>query len=325
MGLPSSIPLLPPSALPGLPWSGAPMPVAFVDLARGDPVPLTGPLPPFPVIGLGPAGELANPCAAALDGVITDLAEADLIARNCARNPHAAAVLVQLLRLIEPLPPHHALAAESMAYGLLQAGAEHQDWLARRGPAPGRRPEPEAPPVRVDRAGGDLIVWLDRPGTLNAVDRTMRDGLREAFEVAASDPEITRVVLRGRGRAFSVGAELGEFGTTTDPAVAHAIRGQTLPALALLGCADKLETHIDGACIGAGLEMAAFARMVSASARAWFQLPELGMGLIPGAGGCVSLTRRIGRQRTARLVLTGRRLSARQACDWGLVDHIVAD
>ena len=78
-----------------------------------------------------------------------------------------------------------------------------------------------------------------------------------------------------------------------------------------------------GACVGAGVEMAGFARRITATKAAWFQLPELAMGLLPGAGGCVSLVRRIGRQRTAWMILSGKRISARQALDWGLVDSLV--
>jgi enoyl-CoA hydratase/carnithine racemase len=131
------------------------------------------------------------------------------------------------------------------------------------------------------------------------------------------------VRLRGKGRAFSLGADLSEFGTTTDPATAHAIRMRTLPARMIERCADKLEVHVQGACVGAGLEMAAWARRITAAPNAWFQLPELAMGIIPGAGGCVSLSRRIGSSRTALLILSGRRLSARVALDWGLIDAIV--
>ena len=62
---------------------------------------------------------------------------------------------------------------------------------------------------------------------------------------------------------------------------------------------------------------------LTASPEAWFQLPELAMGILPGAGGCVSLTRRIGRQRTALMILSGKRLNARQALAWGLVDAVM--
>lgn len=69
--------------------------------------------------------------------------------------------------------------------------------------------------------------------------------------------------------------------------------------------------------------MVAFAGRVTASPNAWFQLPELAMGVIPGAGGCVSIPRRIGRQRTALMLLSGKRIDSRTALRWGLIDAIV--
>jgi enoyl-CoA hydratase/carnithine racemase len=69
--------------------------------------------------------------------------------------------------------------------------------------------------------------------------------------------------------------------------------------------------------------MAAWANRFTAAPDAWFQLPELAMGVLPGAGGCVSLTRRLGRRRTALLILSGKRITARTALGWGLVDRIV--
>jgi enoyl-CoA hydratase/carnithine racemase len=74
--------------------------------------------------------------------------------------------------------------------------------------------------------------------------------------------------------------------------------------------------------VGAGIELPAFAAHVVAHPGAFFQLPEIGMGLIPGAGGTVSLPRRIGRQRTAWLALTGRRLDAPTALAWNLIDEV---
>lgn len=316
------LPILAADRLFAAAWADEPLPAVCVALdSVSHPCPAAF-RPPFPVIGLGSG---TGGALAAVDVIASDPTEARTILRNCARNPQAAAVLVQLLRLIGNLPLSAALAAESMAYGLLQAGAEHRRWLAQRMDRREGHPAPaaEAGAVAVDRTGDVMTVLMDRPAALNAIDRAMRDALREAFDVGALDPEITRIVLAGRGRSFSVGAELAEFGTTTDPVAAHAVRLRTLPAHALAVCGDKLEVRVHGACVGSGLEMAAFARTLVATPDAWFQLPELSMGLIPGAGGCVSVTRRIGRQATARLVLGGRRIAARVALDWGLVDRIV--
>jgi enoyl-CoA hydratase len=291
-------------------------PLAFVNLAAVPEGSEMLALPPYPVVGLGPRD---HPLAALLDTVIEPPMSAATVVQAVLANPAAAAVTVQLLRLLPSLATEDALTAESLAYGLLQGSAAHREWIARQTvtAAPGERR------VRADRQGDCLTITLDHAASGNAVDRAMRDSLYEAFALAALDPEIRTVALRAEGRTFSLGAELAEFGTTTDPAAAHAIRAATLPARMIALCADRLEVHVQGGCVGAGLEMAAWARDFSAAPDAWFQLPELAMGILPGAGGCVSLSRRIGRQRTALLVLSGKRIGARTALAWGLVDRIV--
>jgi enoyl-CoA hydratase len=299
-------------------WAGetAPeLPMAFVDLDSPGVIPATIALPPYAVIGLG---DPAHPLAARLDAVVEPPLTAEGLARQVIASPRAAAVTVQLLRLLPSLSVEDALAAESLAYAVLQGSAEHARWRASR--------EGHGPPGRgrllVVREGARLVLTLDRPDAANAIDRPLRDALHEALDLAALDGEIAAIELRARGKAFSLGADLDEFGTTTDPATAHAIRARTLPARMAARCAERLEAHVQGACVGAGLELAAWARRVIATPNAWFQLPELAMGVLPGAGGCVSLSRRIGRQRTALMILSGKRLSARRALDWGLVDEI---
>jgi enoyl-CoA hydratase/carnithine racemase len=80
--------------------------------------------------------------------------------------------------------------------------------------------------------------------------------------------------------------------------------------------------HVKGHCIGAGVELPAFAGQIIADPDTTFSLPELRMGLIPGAGGTVSLPRRIGRQRTLQLALSGEPIDVATAHDWGLVDEV---
>jgi hypothetical protein len=300
-------------------WLGAIdswQPLGFVDLEAWPDNAQLGVLPPFPLIGL--ADYAAHPLAAALDASVEPPVSAEALIRQITRAPRAAAVAIQLLRSLDGLPSERALQLESICYGLLQGSTEHEAWLATRvpqHPAPGGR-------VIVERRDSVLHVMLERAQARNAIDRPMRDQLSEAFGLAALDPEVRSIKLRAVGAAFSIGADLEEFGTTRDPATAHLIRSRTLPALALAGRAGILDVHVQGACVGAGLEIAAFAGRLTATPDAWFQLPELSMGLIPGAGGCVSVPRRIGRQRTALMILSGRRINARTALRWGLIDAI---
>lgn len=291
-------------------------PIAFIDLAgeSGDIPDLR--LPACPVVGIGAQD---HPLAGRLDTVIESHFDGETIAKEAVRHPLAAATVAQLLRMIPALSREQGLTAESLAYAMLQGSEGHKAWMAARP----EQPTWPAGRVGLVRDGDDLLVVLDRAEAGNAIDRSMRDGLHEAFALANADAAVARIILRGTGKAFSVGADLSEFGTTTDPATAHMIRCVTLPAREAVHCADRMEVHIDGACVGAGLELAAFARKVTASRRSWFQLPELAMGILPGAGGCVSVTRRVGRQRALLMILSGRRVSARQALDWGLVDALV--
>jgi enoyl-CoA hydratase/carnithine racemase len=300
---------------PGPGSAHAYQPLALVDLATcpaGVRMPV---MPPFPVIGVG---AVDHPLAATLDAVVESPISAETLLRQVVHAPHAAAATVQLLRSLDGMPCAPALALESFCYGMLQGSAEHAAWLAERKPmspsAPGR--------IIVERRDAVLRVIIDRPLARNAIDRKMRDELFEAFTLASLDPEVRTVQLSAVGSAFSMGGDLEEFGTTRDPATAHLIRSRTLPALPLATRPEIFDVHIQGACVGAGLEIAAFAGRVSASPDAWFQLPELSMGLIPGAGGCVSVPRRIGRQRATLMMLSGRRINAATALAWGLIDAI---
>jgi enoyl-CoA hydratase/carnithine racemase len=296
------------------PWQGA---LALIDLNQAGDISDSLSLPPCPVIGFGDA---QHPLAGMLDAVAETAGQLDAIKRQVTACPNAAAVIVQLLRILPGLSLEAGLACESMAYGVLQGSAAHFSWLAGRKGAVS-----DDGTVDLRREGDRLEIILNRSDAGNAINRTMRDQLRSAFVLAALDDSITQLRLSGAGRTFCLGAERVEFGTTSDPATAHRIRSLTLPAYAIARCADRLEVHVQGGCVGAGLEMAGFARRITAEPDAWFQLPELAMGVLPGAGGCVSLSRRIGRQRTALMILSGRRFSARQALHWGLIDAIAAD
>jgi enoyl-CoA hydratase/carnithine racemase len=244
----------------------------------------------------------------------------DAILAAVETHPIAAAALAILLRGSERRSIAEGLAAESAVYSLLQAGPEFAAWRAGR--APTARAAAPAPVVRIARHDATLQVTLDRPARHNAFDRQMRDELIEALALAAADPTIRRVVLRGAGPSFCSGGDLDEFGSFPDPATAHVVRLTRSAAQLAARLAPRLEVHLHGACLGAGIELPAFAGRIVADPDAVIGLPELGLGLVPGAGGTVSLPRRIGRQRTALLALSGRSIDAPTALAWGLVDVV---
>lgn len=276
---------------------------------------------PCPVIGIGPTPQ------ACCDVVLTDTRDLDLIYDNIQRAPLTALVLVQQLRLQEKLSLTEALTSESLAYATVQNGPEFKHWLDSYTPDVMAETQPDTP-LTLEITDGTLALTFNRPDAHNAIDVTMRDALCEAFELALSDPDIQQVTLTGTGRTFSTGGEVAEFGSVSDPATAHWIRGLRLPAQKIAQLGTPFHVHVNGAAIGAGAEIAAFGAHVSAPPEAWFQLPELKYGLIPGAGGTASLPRKmdggpLGRQRTAYMALSMKKIRAQTALDWGLVDAIV--
>lgn len=236
-------------------------------------------------------------------------------------SPLASVVLLQVLRSSAPSLAHD-LVLESLAYSLLQAGPEHRRWLEARSARPAGRAEPEAAVV-VEREGERLTITLNRPHVRNAYNVAIRDGLYEAFELVRLDPTIRAVRLRGEGPSFSSGGDLDEFGTGPGPVAAHLIRTTASPALGLAAAAARVTAELQGACVGAGIELPALAGRVVAAGDLRVRLPEVAMGLIPGAGGTASIPRRIGRHRTAWLALGGGWLDGPTALAWGLVDELV--
>jgi enoyl-CoA hydratase/carnithine racemase len=294
--------------------------------------------PPGVIVGVGSAAEIAqgqswlqaatftlteDACAdrrvVTVDSVPETLTE---LRTRCEHWPHASSVCDDVLRAVRPDGPALApVVTESLAYSTLQSGPEFARWLEERGPA--RMPE-IADPVQAERDGDTLQIRFNRPQRHNAFSTDARAALLEALTVAQLDPSVTGIVLSGNGPSFCSGGDLAEFGTFADPASAHLARTRHSPALALdaltarLGRCCRADVH--GRVLGSGLEMAAFCGWVEAHEDSLFGLPELSLGLIPGAGGTVSVTRRIGRWRTAYLVLSGRIVGTDTALDWGLVD-----
>lgn len=244
--------------------------------------------------------------------------------QRCARWPHAAGICDDVLRAIDPTAPAFTgVITESLAYSTLQSGPEFARWLAERGPAK----LPHIPdPVEAERVGDTLQVRFNRFQRHNAFSTDARAALLEALEVARStldhrgDPVRQRpVVLQWRrpGRVRQL-RRSGQRALRPDPPQPGAGARRTDRA-----AGERCRAEVHGQVLGSGLEMAAFCGHVRSGADAVFGLPELSLGLIPGAGGTVSVTRRIGRWRTAYLVLSGRTIDPPTALRWGLIDEIV--
>ena len=273
---------------------------------------------PVPVIGLMNDNEQI---LEALDFVADTELEVELLASFIGQHRQASAVLVQVTRVTMGLPVIAALTVESLGYATLQGSEEFSHWLSLQNKTNvGGSNIPS--PVLMERTGTELSILLNSPSNRNALSVSMRDGLSEAFSLVAMDNSIENVVVSAAGSCFSAGGDLTEFGVSKDVAEAHRIRQLKMPAQYLAEHPGRYSFKLHGACIGAGIELPAFAGHISASRDTFFRLPEVAMGLIPGAGGCVSIPRRIGRHRTNYLAVTGMKLSVENALSWGLIDEI---
>ncbi len=269
-----------------------------------------------PVIAIG-RGNSKN-----VDVVLADEKELETLTSAIDRSPRAAMILVQVLRTIEHLSTEQGLNVESLAYATLQGGEEYRAWIENREGSPQLISGNKGEAVVIRREGNVLFAELNRPEHRNSLSVEMRDSLVRLFELVLADKSIEKLHLRGRGACFSVGGELREFGLTPDAATGHWVRSCQNPSRLLSRCSDRVQCHLHSACLGSGIELPAFASYLTAAPKTFFQLPELSFGLIPGAGGCVSISRRIGRQRTAWLALSGKKIKAQKALEWGLIDEI---
>jgi Enoyl-CoA hydratase/isomerase len=294
----------------------------------GGPALTGGPANAGPASVIVPVGDMRGPgpgpVSTGLEAAVTRLRDA------VSRSPRAAVACGQLVRQTAALGTGAGLAAEATAYSLLLGGPEFARWLRERdrgrgrGRGPGRprsRNQP-AEPVLVTRDDGRLSIVLNVPERRNAFSAVVREALLDAVLLAEADPTIESVELSGAGPAFCSGGDLDEFGTATDLVAACLVRLSRAPWRVIDRIAPKVTVFAHGACVGAGAEIAAYAGRVVAAPDAFFALPEVRMGLVPGAGGSVSVVRRIGRWRAAWLMLTGERLPAATALRWGLVDEI---
>ncbi len=180
--------------------------------------------------------------------------------------------------------------------------------------------------VGVTRQGHAAIVTLDRPDRRNALDRATVAELGRIGGALTQDPTVRAAVLTGSGdRAFCAGADLKERESMTLDevrAMLDAYRGE----LAWLATAPfPVIAALNGAALGGGLELALTCDLRVAAPHATLGLPETSLAIIPGAGGTQRLPRLVGYARALELILLGRRLTAAEALDLGLVNRVAPD
>jgi 2-(1,2-epoxy-1,2-dihydrophenyl)acetyl-CoA isomerase len=175
--------------------------------------------------------------------------------------------------------------------------------------------------VEISREGAVQTITLNRPDVLNALDAATKRLLLEAVR-EARDPEVRAVVVTGAGRGFCAGQDLAEFGEAPD--VGAALRATYHPiVLGIRGLEKPVVAAVNGPAAGAGLSLACVCDIRIASGDATFTPGFVRIGLVPDAGGSFFVARILGPARAFAWMSSGRRLSADQALDWGLVSEVV--
>jgi 3-hydroxyacyl-CoA dehydrogenase len=168
------------------------------------------------------------------------------------------------------------------------------------------------------REGDIAVITLNSP-PVNALSSNVRDGLHGGFEAAIADPEAKAIVLICDGRTFIAGADISEFGGASKGAslfdVQNLMENSPKPVIAA----------IHGTALGGGLEVALVAHYRVAVPSAKVGLPEVNLGLLPGAGGTQRLPRIVGAQKALEMMTSGSHVGAKAANAMGLVDEVVEE
>ena len=175
-----------------------------------------------------------------------------------------------------------------------------------------------------EKKDGIAYITLNRPQALNAVNIKMRDELYEVLPAIDDDPEVMVGIIKGAGdRGFSAGADITEFGTTLSQAIARQVRWERDLWGQFMGASKPLIAAIHGFALGAGVEMAMCCDIRIASDDARFGLPEVGLGMIPTAGGSQTMPRLVLLGICVAPILTGEIISAAEALRIGLINRVV--
>jgi len=176
--------------------------------------------------------------------------------------------------------------------------------------------------VLTEREASVGVVLLNRPQQLNALSDELMDELVGTLEELDRDEAIRAIVVGGNERAFAAGADIGELSQASAIDLYYQRRVERWDAIR--GLWTPLVAAVSGFCLGGGCELALSCDLIVASETAQFGQPETGLGIIPGAGGTQRLTRAVGKALAMDVILSGRRLSAREALAAGLVARVVA-
>ncbi|MEO0435450.1 MAG: enoyl-CoA hydratase/isomerase family protein [Pseudomonadota bacterium] len=179
--------------------------------------------------------------------------------------------------------------------------------------------------IEVETKGRIGRIWLNRPDRLNALSVALLQELTQAAAWFDSQDTVRVVVVAGRGRAFSAGADLEGFPTLDDADLRSAADAGRQMADALEGMRAFLLAQIHGWCVGGGLVLAAACDLRIATDSARFSIPEVDLGIPLAWGGIPRLVREIGPARTKELVATCRPFDAAEALEAGFLNRVVPE
>lgn len=171
---------------------------------------------------------------------------------------------------------------------------------------------------------GTLIITINRPDKLNALNKDVISDLSAAVQEVYDNPEIKSALITGAGpKAFVAGADISEF-SSIDAAqgAALALRGQEMVFNKIEHCPKPIVAAVNGFALGGGCELAMACHFRLASDNAKFGQPEVNLGLIPGYGGTQRLVHLVGKGKAMELLLTANMVSASEALQIGLVNHV---
>jgi enoyl-CoA hydratase len=167
-------------------------------------------------------------------------------------------------------------------------------------------------------------VTLNRPKALNVYNIQMRNDLYEILGAIGDDEEVRAVIIKGAGeKAFCAGADLSEFLTAPSPVIGRQVRWERDVWGLFLSIPQPLIAALHGYVLGSGIEIALCCDIRIASEDVRFGLPEVGLGIIPAAGGTQTLPRLVGRAKALEMLLTNRWVEAEEALRIGLVNRVV--
>ncbi len=181
--------------------------------------------------------------------------------------------------------------------------------------------------IAIGRRGRVLILTLNRPETLNAVDAALHRELSEVFTFAAKDKDSDIVILTGAGRAFCAGGDVAWMQDAIDDPESFETTVAEAKAIifSLLDCEKPIIARVNGPAVGLGATLALFCDVIFADEKAWFADPHVSIGMVAGDGGAVIWPQLIGFARAKEFLMTGDRISAARAAEIGLINHVVTD